>query len=204
MASLDLFWEIALETALNFLIFGAFLAVLIGLALVFAPTAILRISQSANRIVSARRAMKPLEVPRRSERWFYRQHRISGAVLTLLGVFILYKTAADLGGNTVPQALSGLLPPAMHSWFYQALLAFLWLGSLLVIGIGAIVFVRPSVLANTERWLNRWISTRQAAKDLQREVVQPDDWIARQPRAGGVVIALAGLYVGVALLSIRV
>ena len=78
----------------------------------------------------------------------------------------------------------------------------MWIGCLFAVAVGTVVLIRPSYLKHFEARANQWLSTRQAAKGMNREVLDVDSLFERYPRLSGVVIALGSLVGLVGLLML--
>ncbi len=81
-------WESLWITTLVLLLVGAVAAVLLGLAAVFNVGLIERLSARANRWVSTRRALKPLETPYYGfDTWVAKKPRLWGGVIVLAALY---------------------------------------------------------------------------------------------------------------------
>lgn len=173
-----------------------------GLALLVWPRAALQASAHLNRAYSSRRAMKPLEVPRKSEPFFYRHHRKVGWLL-LVGVgtfFALY--FIDFPRNTILMKLSQRLGAPVAGIVLDALTYFLFLTNSLIAVFAGAMIARPSSLKALESWSNRWLSTRQALRNVEISRDPLDRFAARFPRLAGLLILLSAGYITLSLLVV--
>lgn len=170
-----------------------------GILLAVFPRIALGVSAALNRRYSSRRALRPLEVPRYTERWFYRHHR-AVAILLLAGVaafFLLY--AFHYPRDTLLAFISGRLDTLTGAlvdtieWFL--------VGANALIGVFALVMLlRPSLLKPVETWANRWISTRRALRDAENSREPLDDFVTRHPRVAGFFVLVGAGYIVLSLL----
>ena len=182
--------EILLTAALGTLGVLLALTTLLGAAVAVRPALLERLRRRAERRYSLRRATRALDVPRNADRWFYRHHRVYGAVVVVLAAFLLWFLAlgpesADWRRLFAPRyrELAGL--------FADSARFLLWLVAVFAVVIGTVVFVRPSALKALEARANRWITARRVTRGLDRERDALDEWLARRPRAWGIIAALA-------------
>lgn len=173
-----------------------------GLLLLALPGTAMRAASYLNRRVSSRRALRPLEIPRFTERLFYRRHRIFGGLILLgvIGFFAMY-----FGGFPRASLLATLKRQAGHDAaivLLDSATAFFLLANALIGIFALIVIFRPSLLKPVEQWANRWISTRRAFRGADASRQPLDDLVAAHPRlAGALVLAGVGYVVAsVALL----
>lgn len=165
-----------------------------GLLALLNPSKAERLQQLGNQRISTRRALKWAEWPHRIERAFYRHHRAYGSVLltvTLISLWVLWQTVA-------PQRLVDILAAgsAHRLWLDIVLTSLYWLlllGMLLAALLSTLVIVRPSLLKTAERYSNRWISTRQAGRRLERSSEALDQQFLRCPRLAGGLLLVASL-----------
>lgn len=165
-----------------------------GLLALISPSLAQRLQQYGNHRISTRRALKWAEWPHRIERAFYRHHRAYGLILlvvSLISLWILWQTVA-------PERLANILAAgsAHRLWLDIVLTSLYWLlllGMLLAAALSALVIVRPSMLKTAERYSNRWISTRQASRRLERNSEMLDQQFLDYPRLAGTLVLLASL-----------
>ncbi|HEX7029434.1 MAG TPA: hypothetical protein VF254_02470, partial [Gammaproteobacteria bacterium] len=191
-------WLADAGTWLAFALLAACLAY--AIALLMFPAATLELSAALNRRYSSRRALRSLEIPRATEPFFYRHHRLVGGLL-LAGVvafFLLF--AFGYPRDTVLEAIARETGGALAGAVIDAAEWFL-LGANALIGVFALtMLLRPSALKPLEAWANRWVSTRQALREAEQPHEPVDDFFACHPRLGALLV-LAGLaYIAISLL----
>ena len=67
------------------------------------------------------------------------------------------------------------------------------IGSLVAMVVGLILAFFPRLLGRLEAGSNRWISSRQLIKGVDKMHLPLDRWFAASPRVFGILLALAAL-----------
>jgi len=191
-------WLLDAATLIGFALLTACMAY--GLVLLIAPDWALRVSGQLNRRFSGRKALRPLEVPRESERFFYRHHRVvGGLLLTGVVVFFLFYFL-DFPRGTVLVRLAASVGSPFAGVMMDSLEGFL-VGMNVLIGILATVMVfRPSLLKPVEATANRWISTRRLFRHADENHQPLDRFVERFPRLTGLLVLLTSTFVFVGFL----
>ena len=190
---MDILASTLLNAFLWILLGGGVLATVIGLWLLVAPFGFASFSDKINRWVSTRQAVHWLEAPRPIERFFYRRHKVFGVMLIVGAAFALYylgfhyDAARMLAAFALPWTGTGVEAVT------TALTGFLLFGNGMVLLIGVIVFLRPSLLKGIETASNRWVSTGETFDSLDSRNDFPDEVISHRPRLAGAVLLVAGL-----------
>lgn len=191
----QIFSSMAFEVLLAIFILGAAFALVIGILLIIAPGMVARLQAVLDRRYSARRALKPLEIPRSGERSFYRHHRWWGAAITLGALIYFAVYFFDYDHTAAIAALSRYLHPQVAGWVADSGAALLTIGNAFALLVGLAVLLRPSLLKHLETGANRWISSRQALRPMDAEHTGPDRLAATHPRLTGVLVSLGSLFV---------
>ncbi|MDO8988731.1 MAG: hypothetical protein Q7U91_03775 [Sideroxyarcus sp.] len=84
--------------------------------------------------------------------------------------------------------------PVVESLLLRSAILFLLVGSLAGLVVGALLISSPQRLRSAGNILNRWVSTRQLNKSLDRNVVL-DSWLYRYRRASAWLILLGSGYI---------
>lgn len=187
---MDIASDILRQSLLLFLWVGGVTAVFIGTMLWFKPEQLARLNQYFSRWIGAGKLVRLLDKPRPTERLLYRHNRLVGVGLLLGAMLVLYTFL--FGYN--PRKLSALIPHG-YWWLSDALLAILLVGSVLAALVGFVVLIRPSLLRDTEKLANRWVSTERLPKLLNSMNFSVEQSILRHHRYAGVSITAGGLYV---------
>ena len=183
--------DLAVQAGMTALVALLLVCALLGAAVALRPALLARLKTAAERRYSMRRATRRLDVPRNIDPLFYRHHRVAGAVVVALAVFLLYVLVFEETGRW--QALVADDYRQLAAILVEFAHIVVWIASILALIVGTIVFVRPSALKAVERRANRWVTTRPYTRGLEREHTGLDERLARHPRVWGTIIAIAGL-----------
>lgn len=76
----------------------------------------------------------------------------------------------------------------------RSMILFLILGSVVGLLAGALMLWRPEWLARVSKSANRWVSTRQVSRPLDRSI-NIDNWFYRNSHWGGAVLLAGAVYI---------
>ncbi len=186
--------EIFYDTGYLFIIVGTFIALTLGLGLIFAPALTLKFNEKINTRISLRQKTKKIETPINSELFFYKHAKISGLLLIAGSLFVLYTLATFNLFSIIPH-LPKSISPAAWEWLLQAGKIFFYICSIFILIFGLIVFIRPSLVKHFEQSANHWISTRQHFANMSNDINLVNKLVNTYPRGFGVVITLFSLIV---------
>ena len=186
--------DILEATFFNIIIVGTALSMLYGFWLVIHPQSAISFSNKINKGFSMRQATKPLETPISIERWFYRNAKLTGALLMLGAAYLFYLLFWTLDLEKLTYVMPGL-NPLTWEWLLTSFQIFFAVASIAVFLMGFVVLLRPSLLKPLEESANTWISTRQKMQFMSENVSRTDQLLARFPRQLGAVILIAGAIV---------
>lgn len=187
--------DIFLESFIIFVIAGSVFAFFIGLLAFFKPQSLIRLNQASSKWVSARRALKPLEVTRPIEPLVYRRRAIIAPLILAGALYTLYVIVFDYDAQQATAVFSPPYDKDLVSWLLQNTIIVLVIGSILGIILAIFMLVRPLQLGKIEAWANRSVSTRTALKGLDAAYYQPDRFVTEKPRLAAAFIILGSLYV---------
>jgi hypothetical protein len=183
-------WQL-LEPMIFFLITLASVA---GFWALSAPQSFIRLNRWCSTWIETKGLEHKLSESRHSlDRLIYRHHFLSGFLLMVSSLSLLYLVLFHFAGKTVTGG-----PPAVSAqWFlmlYEFMLSFACLAGITGMIVGMIVFIRPSSLKLVESWGNRAVSVQPYFERLERRFVAIDDWVEHHTRLfGGVVLLLSCL-----------
>jgi len=192
----DLLWR---SLAL-FLLIGALMGTAMALLLLFRPQLLQRVNRAANQWVSLRSISQLMDRSIRTERWFYRHHLVLGPFVVVgAGYMLLYfglqldQAAAlrVLGVYVANQQLAGML--------LQALVLFALIGAAAALLVGAVYWIRPSLLRGLETQANQWVSSRQATKVLDVTHDPVDLFVELHAQRVGWLLLAASIYLFVVM-----
>ncbi len=191
-----------LQSAVIFLVVGSFAGLLVGALLVLSPQRLQRLSAPLNRWVSTRRFDKELERSFSLDPWFHRYRQVSGVLILLGALFVLYYFTAGLDRGL---AIDGLArhfayPAALVAALLDALVLISLLGALCAVLVALFMLFRPSLLRGIEQGANQWLSLRRSIKPLEIPRTDVDVYVLRYARQIGIFLLLGGLYTLVFLL----
>lgn len=199
----DIFIEILHEALLLLLISGSLIGLLVAIFLLISPQNFSKLSRYYNRWISLRQPTKGLEVPRSTDRYFYRYHRIVGLFIILSAAYILYRFAFDFDRTSAINTLLRIFSnQAISAWAVDALLWFLMPISLMLTIFGAALALKPSSLKSIEKQSNRWISSRKGMQPLEKQYKIIDQWVEEHPRIFGTLLLVGSGYSLILLLIV--
>ena len=181
---------------LLFLMTGGIAGLFSGAMLVLRPEWLLRLSQHVNRWVATRRVTTLLETVVKADRWFYRHHQASGALLLGGSIFLLYFFSASFDKFHILTGLSrvyGLPLIAAEILLDSAVLSIL-MGAVFALIISLFMLLRPSMLRGFEQGANQWVSLRRAIKPLEISRFSVDGYVFQNVRMAGVLLLFGSLY----------
>ena len=186
--------EIFFDASYLFIITGTFIALILGLGLILAPALTLKFNEKINTRISLREKTKSIETPIKSEPLFYKHSIISGTILIIGSLFVLY-TLATFNFYTLIPYLPKSISPAAWDWLLHAGQIFFFITCFFILIFGLIVFIRPSQVKNFEKAANHWISTRQYFAKMSRDINFTEKLVNTYPRTFGGVISIFALIV---------
>lgn len=192
---IEILGEILWQTFLIFVIGGCVVSLGIGLWMLFSPATTLRANDYLNKWISTRLMMRPLDMPRTTERFFYKHHRVVGILLLAGAAYTLYSIVFRYRQQALLKTFSLNINPHALSWLLDSAVVLLTLGSLFALVLGAFLLIRPSLLRNIEAWANKGYSGRRMTKFLDIMHYAPDRAVGASPRVFAVLIILGSLYV---------
>ncbi len=186
--------EILFDASLLFLIIGTFIALVLGLGLIFAPAITLKFNDKINTRISLREKTKAIETAIKSEPLFYKHSKISGAILVIGSIFVLYTLETFNAYSLIPHLPKSISAPAWD-WIIQSAEIFLFISCVFILIFGLIVFIRPSMVKNFEQVANHWISTRKGFSKMSTDIDITNKLVTTYPRAFGAFITIFSLIV---------
>ena len=206
MGSLELFWGL-FGNVLIALWFGlTVFAAIAGLWALLNPESFIRFNQRLSTWVGMDKgSVSSAQANFKLERPFYRFHLITGPLIVLASIYVLYEAIFVLNRAEVGSALSisesmlkiwtEILVDAAFGWIYiSGFIAFL---------VGIVVTIRPSYLKGIENRMNTWVDTESTTRILDKKLNLLDEWVIKNPRlfgilslSGSVLVAWSMMYFG--------
>ena len=185
--------EIAIESFKWFLILGSFVALVIGIILFIRPDVVQRVNKALNKWYSARKKMKPLEIMRDTDDYFYRNNKILGWILLIGSVICLYVFAFDF--RVEFSEFYGTEVELFQALVLQTLKVFFIIFMIIGIPVWILLIFAPERLKTVSHFFNRWISTRLMLLPLEQMHYEFDSFVFKHPRFFGVVFVLGSVLI---------
>ncbi len=152
------------------------------------------LAHSLNRWVSTVHFFEVINKPRYQERHIYRYHRIFGGLFVAFAALSIYMLGFYTSVGAILKGMERFTDSGFYEWLFVNLYYLILVLNVLVLGIGSVVFVRPSLLKQFEKWSNRWIHTDDKFETLDtvHEISVGD--LPGRPRLFGVFVSLSALY----------
>jgi hypothetical protein len=187
---------ILLET-LNLLFYlGALVAIVLGFILLVTPHTLSRWNTKLNKWYSTRRPMKPLEIMRETESYFFKHHRFWGWLLCLASILCLYLVAFHFPTGAM------INPKGMVPWqvifldiTLSFLKAFIFIFVLGGIPLWILLIVNPQQVQKISTYFNRWISTRLMILPLEKMHTGVDDFVIHHAKPFGIGFIIGGILI---------
>ena len=185
---------ILLQFFVALLCVGSIAGLLMGIAMLLKHKQLERVNHYFSHWYHADKITEPLDRPRWTERFFYRHHRLVGALVTIASLCTLYIFLISYNVRRIATAV------AKGYWgLVDAVVALLLVGSALAAIVGIFLLIRPSVLRDIEKLSNRWISTEGLAKFFDRRFDSADQHLLRRRNIAGILLIVASLYILIVL-----
>lgn len=186
--------EILIDSSYLFIIIGSFFALLLGIGLIFAPFVTLKLNSKINTHISLREKTKAIETEIKSEPLFYKYSKISGIILILGSIFVLYTLATFNAYSLIPHLPKSITPPAWE-WIIDSAQIFFFITCCFILIFGIIILIRPSLVKNFEEGANHWISTRKSFSKMSTDIDFTNKLVSTYPRLFGAFITFISLIV---------
>jgi hypothetical protein len=180
---------------------AAILGLVSGLWLLISPSGFARVETLVGAPFSLRRGLRPFDISRNIDRYFYRHHQSIGLLVIAASTFTLYRTMFDIVPGKVARVLINQYPQVVSDWLISSLHYTLLLGNLFAIVIGLVIYVRPSALKDFEARANSWFTARKKTVWLQSRLGSSGEILRNQPRTLGIVILVLSTYL-ISMISI--
>src|SRR5690349_6944315 len=149
----SLYWVQGLLVAL---MVGLLLALFVGGLLLARPQALFVLNARLSRWVDTRTTLGKLDQPHHIERFLYRHHRILGIMIVAGAGFVLWRWAFYYERSELLAAIGTRWQARGLDWIPAALETALVALHGLILMVGVLVMIRPSLLKGLERTANHW------------------------------------------------
>lgn len=194
---------VLVQSLVAFLLLGSVAGFAAGIALLLRPQWLVKASKFSNRWVSTRQMGRSLEQPINVDRWFYRYSRISGMLLIVGALYIIYSLVVRIVRTDLIAALIKVrwLQAAWVEPAVDTMVLVLLAGAMLALIVGMFLMFRPSLLRDLELEANQRVSLRQTLKPAEIQRDNMDQLVFSNVRLAGVALLGGSLYAFVVLLS---
>lgn len=188
--------QMLLHALILFLTAGSLAGLLAGVTLIMRPSWMLHAAGRANLWVDTRQINRLLEHAVKIDRWFYRNHRMSGILLLAGAVFLIYffTVRFDKHGTLAGLSRIFLLTPMVTGVLLDVLVLSILFGTAFATIVSLFMLSRPSMLREFEQGANQWLSLRRSIKPLEKKRRGMDDFVFRNVQLSGVLLLLGSLY----------
>ena len=186
--------DIFFDAGLLFIVIGSFIALVLGLGLIFSPVTTLKLNEKINTRISMRQKTRVIETPIKTEPYFYRHSKISGLILILGSSFVLYTLITFNEQALIPYLPKTISTPGW-SWLLQAGHIFFLVTCTFILLFGLVVFIRPSEIKRFEQAANHWVSTRQHFASMSKDINFTNKLVNTYPRPFGIFITVFSIIV---------
>lgn len=168
---------------------------LFGFVLLIFPGYAVKLGDRMNKWVSTESFFQSLDKPHYRERIFYRWHHLFGLLVVCASIYIIYMFLFRTNVDAVARVLPLFNGTAANQWVYQAIIYFFIGASIVILGLGLMIIVRPSLLKNLETRANQWVQTDKSLDKLNTNYEIPENILPGNVRLFGSIVLLGGLYI---------
>jgi hypothetical protein len=185
-----------LHSLLLFLLAGGFAGLVFGVMMLSRPDWIVALNIRANRWISTRKLLEPLQQPINIDRTFYRHGYWFGSLLAIGALYIIYIFTTAIGREALLESLAGmkLVPLIVQQPVLDSLVFISLAGALLGLIVSLFLILRPSMLRDLELGANANFTLRKTLKPVEIQYAALDGWVFGSARIAGVLILGGSLY----------
>lgn len=203
MTTIQTLWQIFGDVLIALWFGLTVLAALLGLWALVAPKPFINFNKRLSIWIGFNQANYNQRKSITIERPFYRYHVLTGMVLMIAAIYVLYEVVFHLNSKEIENALAGgtiveniwigILVDAAFGWIY--------ISGAIALVIGAIVLIRPSYLKSIEQRMNYWVETDKYGHSLDKKHEILDEWVSGHPRIFGIISLLGSAIVAWSLFA---
>lgn len=181
------------EGLLLSLALGLLLAAAVGLGILLRPDRTFAVNERWSRWIDTTGEFEVLDRPRSLEPLFYRYHRLAGTLITLGSSFVLWQWMFAYKRDGVFALLGARWALPELNWIVTAG-EFIVVGlHVVILGIGLVILVRPSLLKIVESGGNRWHRTA-VGQALDRVYSPLERGFQLHPRVAGLGLLVSATW----------
>ncbi|MGH8030601.1 MAG: hypothetical protein ACREO3_11785 [Arenimonas sp.] len=177
---------------------GLALALLVGVLLLANPPVLFALNARLSRWVDTRATFGILDQPRHLERFFYRHHRVLGAMIVTGAGYVLWRWVFAYDRSDVLAMLGRRWIANGMDWLPPALEAVVVALHGVIFAVGWLVIFRPSLLRGFERTANYW-QQGPATTPFDAVVGNLDGAFEGHPRVSGLLLVVSAFWCLLAL-----
>ncbi len=185
----NLMWHLLVQFLIVLFLVVAVAGLAVGVGLIVSSLKTVQFFNVLNRWVSTRHVLKPVEVPRDTERVTHRYHRWVAGGFVLGGLISIFGLAAGFDASAVSSALAQRPFVPVVAIAVESAKWFLIVGSAFGVVVGAMLLFYPNAELTLERYANRWVSSRQIARGGDDMRMTLDRLVEAHPKHAGWIIA---------------
>lgn len=186
--------EIYLWLISSLFILGVLLIPL-GLCFLLLPKKMEQIGEKLNNWISTEHFFDNINKPIYQERLIYRNHKVFGILIVLITSICIYMMCFYTNISNITNALVLMADTAFGKWLLESLYYILIGANAIALFLGAVIFIRPSVLKTIEEKANRWVETEGKLKVLDQTKELPNTVLPGNPRVFGTLILVGAAYI---------
>ncbi len=204
MSAYDSFWALFGDVLIALWFGLTLLAAIVGLWAILIPNNFIQFNQRLSTWIS----MDKVNVARpaqgfKLEKPFYKYHLISGPLIILASIYVLYEAIFVLSRDKLGSVI-GSDTSILSIWtevLIDAAFGWIYISGIIAMLIGLVVTIRPSYLKGVENRLNTWVETENTVKKLDKSLNLLDEWVCGHPRLFGIISLSGSVLVAVAMMK---
>ena len=183
-----------------FFILASIFSFIVGIGLATHNARMLRFFDFMNKRVSTRRLMKPLMKPLTQPHFIepvlLKRPRILGGVI-IAGAITSILLLKQFDAIVFQPVFSGVFAIETADILAEYTRAFLLIGNVLCIGLGALLLLFPEKLQTIGRYTDKWLSLRQRTRVLHEPYFDMDKWVMSNATLAGATLSVLSLGLGI-------
>lgn len=187
--------QVLVPALVMFFLFWSVIGAAVGLGLILASAATIRMFRAVNRYVSTRVGLKPLAMPHDVGAGVRRHRRLIGAIFVLGAAYSVFALCAWFDNAAIVYGLKLRYPREFVAVVVESVRWSLIVFGLLAIAIGVMLLFFPAALTRVEAHANSWYSVRRLTLGADTMYLSLDRLVEAYPRTSGAILVVGALYV---------
>ncbi len=185
----NLMWNLLVQFLIVSFLVVAVAGLAVGVGLIVSSLKTVQFFNVVNRWVSTRHVLKPVEVPRDTERVTHRYHRWLAGGFVFGGLISIFGLSAGVDAPALSATLAEKDMVPLVAIAVESTKWFLIVGSVLGVVVGGMLLLYPGAEDILERFANQWVSSRQMTRGGDEMHMTLDRLVEAHPRPAGWIIA---------------